>query len=154
MEVMQPALTICERSGKWATAWRQAARGSASQVPVREVRGFDECRQALAQARAGFVLVELTGENVADLCDFLNRLQFERPAVRIAVLAERGLEAYELIVRELGAIHFVDSPRSLVPLVNVIQRYLASQPRPQASMREQIWERLPWGATIKNHGEC
>jgi hypothetical protein len=145
---MQPVLTICERTGKWATAWRRTTRGAAWRVPLQEVRGLDECREALAPVRAGFVLVEMTGDNIAGLCKFLDRLQFDYPAARAAVLAQRGLDAYELIVRELGAIHFVDSPRRLAPLVGVVQRYLASQPSPQASAGEQIWERLPWKPAV------
>ncbi|HEY5314056.1 MAG TPA: hypothetical protein VIK18_16110 [Pirellulales bacterium] len=141
---MQPELIICEQSGQWAAAWRRAARGSRWDIPLREARSLDACRQVLADARAGFVLVELTGDNAVGVLEFQDRLGCEYPAVRAAVLAQRGNEAYEPLARELGAIHFIDSPRRLAPLVDAVGRYLASQPLPEESLRQQIWRRLPW----------
>jgi hypothetical protein len=145
---MQPALTICERTGKWAVAWRRAARGADSQSPLHEVRGLEECRQAVSAAQAGFVLLEMTAENLAQLFEMLAWLQFDYPSVRAAVLADRGLGDYELTARQLGAIHVVDSPRRLAPLTGVVRRFLASLPQPQLDTREEIWQRLPWKPAI------
>ncbi|HEX3656607.1 MAG TPA: hypothetical protein VHV55_12400 [Pirellulales bacterium] len=148
---MQPELIICEQSGQWAAAWRRAARASHWDIRLREARSLDACRQVLADARAGFVLVELTGDSAVAVLEFLDRLACDYPDARAAVLAQRGNEVYELLARELGAIHFIDSPRRLAPLVDVVGRYLASQPLPEESLRQQIWRRLPWksAATAK-----
>lgn len=141
---MQPELIICEQFGQWAAAWQRASRRSRWDIPLREARSLEACRQSLADARAGFVLVELTSANAVAVLEFLDRLPCDNPAVRAAVLAQRGNEAYEPLARELGAIDFIDSIRRLAPLVDVVGRYLASQPRSQESLRETIWQRLPW----------
>jgi hypothetical protein len=141
---MQPEFIICEQSGQWAAAWRRAARGSRWRIPLREARGVEQCRQSLTEARAGFVLVELRGDNTVGVLEFLDRLPCDCPAGRAAVVAQRGSEAYEPLARELGAIHFIHSSRQLAPLVEVVGRYLASQPLPQEGVRQQIWRRLPW----------
>ncbi|HEX4149112.1 MAG TPA: hypothetical protein VHY20_08995 [Pirellulales bacterium] len=137
-------MTICERTGQWGVAWRHAARGPGLPIPLGEVRSLEECRQAIGSQRAGFLLLEMTADNVVPLLELLAWLQFDFPGIRAAVLAGRGLEDYTLVARQLGAIHVVDSPRSLAPLVELVRRFLASLPRRPLSTREEMWQRLPW----------
>lgn len=141
---MQPELIICEQTGRWADAWRRAASRSRRQMPVHEVRSTDDCRRRLRDARAGFVLVEMTRETAVQALELLDWLQRACPAARAAVVAERGCERVESLAREYGAIHFVNSPRRLSPLVDVVGRYLAALPPVEQSVGDQVWQRLPW----------
>ena len=49
------------------------------------------------------------------------------------------------VLREAGAVHFVDSIRRVAPLARLACRHLAQVPPPQQSLSERIWTNLPWG---------
>lgn len=152
---MQPELIICEQTGQWAAAWRRMGQRSGRQLPLREVRRIEECRRLLSGEQlatmpnrqavaAAFVLVELTADNAAEALELLDWLQFDWMAARAAVLARRDCRQYEFLAREMGAVHYVDSPRRLKPLVRVVERWLAQQSSPEEAFGESIWRRLPW----------
>jgi hypothetical protein len=64
---------------------------------------------------------------------------------RVVVLAQRGLEDYEELVRELGAAAFVTSPRDLRPIVRLARGHLAAAPVEESNMIDRIRAQLPWG---------
>jgi hypothetical protein len=49
------------------------------------------------------------------------------------------------LVREAGAVHFVDSVRQVGLLARLAWRHLAQVPPPQQTLTERIWAGLPWG---------
>jgi hypothetical protein len=145
---MQPAaLIVCERTGNWAAAWRRAFGRSPlgqPQVPIVETRSLDECRQSLRLSPASFVSLELTAANLDSICELLSSLERQFPAAIAVVTAARSLDGCEPIVRELGALHFVSSPRALPSLASIVRRHLARQPRPDRDPAERIRASLPW----------
>jgi hypothetical protein len=81
---------------------------------------------------------------VENLLARLPTIEREFPLARVAVVAGRRLAAYELAVREAGAVHFTCSGRGLRPLVDIVCRHLAAVPQSPSSLVEQVWASLPW----------
>lgn len=134
-----PRVIACERSGRWAAALRREL------VEVYETRGLAECWEMLARWPASFLVVELPEHDVAPLVDYLAMLEREFPLARAAVVADRRRQAYQWLLREAGAVHFVTSPRELATLAQAIRRHLERAPTPQLSLAQQVWAELPWG---------
>lgn len=149
-------LIVCERTGRWAIALRREL-GEAG-VPVSEARSLADCWDALAEAPGSFAIVELSVANADSLLGRLARLEHDFPLARIAVVAERGLAAYEWLMREAGAVHFTCSPRRLGRLAQLACRHLAVSPAPPQSLGGRLWEALPWkreegrGARVQGSG--
>lgn len=143
-------LIVCERSAHWAVALRRELVHTG--VRVWETRSLTQYWDALADAPASFVVVELTAAAADDLLRRMARLPREFPLVRAAVVADRSLADYEWLLRESGAVHFTCSPRQVAPLAETACRHLAQVPVPQQSLTERIWNSLPWEGTEENKG--
>jgi hypothetical protein len=137
-------LIVCERTGRWAVALRRELAGMG--IRVWETRLLDDAWSELAQSPASFLVLEL--ENAHALEPLLHGLmQSARsfPRARVAIAAERSMAAYEWLLREAWAVHFIDSTRQMGPLATLACRHLAQVPPPQQSISERIWAALPWG---------
>ena len=134
-------LVICEATGRWAAALRLALEGQAARVV--ETRSLAECGERIAELSAALVAVELTPSNLDAVLDWLLSAERSFPESRIVMLADRGLEEYELLARELGAVHFTTSPRSLAELVPLVRAAGAARST-QQGLTEQILADLPW----------
>jgi hypothetical protein len=167
-------LIVCERNGRWAVALRREL--TASGVRVWETRTLAGCREELEQSPASFVVLEVAGD-LPGLLRFLVRQSQDFPAARLAAVAakgERGERREERgekqgaplpsplsplpsplpwLLREAGAVHFVDSLRQVGPLARLACRHLAQVPPPQQSLTERIWANLPWGEGRGERGE-
>ncbi len=89
--------------------------------------------------------MEVLPQNLVAAAKALGDWSHRFPQARFLVLAARGLEPYELLLREAGALHVVFSPRSLDPLLRLIRRHLARAPQPELTLEESVWAGLPWG---------
>lgn len=134
---------IAERSGGWADAMRVELAETG--VRLWEAGPRPELAEVVAEAPGSFLVLELTPKNAAWLLDALVDLQRAWPRVRAAVVAGRSLGAWQWLMREAGAVHFLTSPRQLAPLVDLACRHLAAAPVPQQTFSERIWASLPWG---------
>lgn len=149
-------MIVCERTGQWAVAWRQAWRraappgGEPRELPLIETRSPAECLATLAACPAAFVLIELAAASCEQNLELLLQISLLDRQATAAVAAERPLAEYEWLVRELGAVHFLTSPRELSPLCRMASRYAVLLPdvksRDEVDGDEHIWNRLPWGA--------
>jgi hypothetical protein len=114
-------------------------------VRVWETRSLADCWDELTKSPASFLIVELA-HDLAPLLQRLARLPRTFPAARAAVVSERSLAAYEWLLREAGAVHFLLSPREVAPLARMACRHLAQAPSSPQSLTERIWTTLPWGS--------
>jgi DNA-binding NtrC family response regulator len=144
-------LVFCERSGRWAVAWRRlwardfhGGRG-ANSIRVVETRSVSECLETLAEMPAAFVAIELTAKSADKALELLVELITRFRDSAAAALAENELADYEWLAREIGAVHFVSSPRQLPSMVDVVRRHAERTPEPELELRQEIWARLPWG---------
>jgi hypothetical protein len=112
---------------------------------------LDDCFAELAASPASFVVLELGGD-VAEVLRRLVRQPREFPGARVAVVAERRQAAYEWLMREAGAVHFLCSPRRVGPLAQMACRHLAQVPPLQQNITERIWASLPWTGRMKEEG--
>lgn len=140
---MTARLTIVERSGHWAAAMRVEL--AATGVRLWEAGPRPNLQELMAEAPAGFLVLELTRKNAARVLDTLVELHRSWRGARAAVVADRSLADWEWLMREAGAVHFLTSPRKLGPLVDLACRHLAAAPVPQQTLSERIWAGLPWG---------
>ena len=101
--MIRPDVIVCELSGIWATALR---RYLPDEIRLRQTHRLAECADELAESPDSLLALELTRENLSGLLDLLAGLGKKFPRARAVVLAERGWEPYESLVREAGAVHF------------------------------------------------
>jgi len=133
---------VCEQTGRWAVALRRELADRS--VPLVETRSLADCGDALRRSPASLVVLELTERSAARLVDWMFRLERDFPVARAAVVARPSMAAWEGLLREAGAVHFATSVRRLRPLAGVALRHLDQAPRPQWTVTEWIWARLPW----------
>lgn len=144
-------LIVCERTGAWAAAWRQWERRRAAvaqreppHVRCLETRSAAECLEQLAETPASFVLIELTTASRERALELLSQIALRHRAALPAVAAGRELADHEWLVRELGAVHFIISPREMPALGRMIERYAQRAPEVELELEERIWAELPW----------
>jgi len=149
---MQPVTFVfCERTGRWAVAWRRAwartLRDAGGDAPMRvvETRSVSECRETLAEMPSAFVAIELTPTGADKALELLAEVMTRFRDSAAAVLAEDDLAEYEWLAREIGAAHFISSPRQLPSLVGIVRRHAERTPAQELELPQEIWARLPWG---------
>jgi hypothetical protein len=111
---------------------------------MRQTRGLGECAAELADAQSSLVVLELTRQNFSGVLRLVSELGRKHPVARAIVLAERGLEDYEWLLREAGAIHFTSSPRELAGLERLVRNHFRRLPVIPTTLAAQVWETLPW----------
>ena len=116
-----------------------------------EARTNENCLAELAQSPAAIVGVELCDAMRERALELLSTIAERYPACRVIVLADRSMRHYEWLTRELGAVHFVASPRQLASLATIVGRHwdqaatsVDSDAESHRSV-EDIWRSLPWG---------
>ncbi|MBM4088470.1 MAG: hypothetical protein FJ276_03435 [Planctomycetes bacterium] len=140
-------MIVCERSEKWTVALR---RGLGDDMPrLLETRSLDACWREVAANPGSFVVVECLETNLEQVARWLKRLSARFPGARAAVVSERGLQPCEWLLREAGAVHVAFSTRETGPLVRILRRHMAAMPAPDTSLRQQLWDRLPWGGEFE-----
>ena len=142
----RPALIVCEPSGLWATALRQAS--AAQPLPLVETRRPVEVLRQLADAPASMLALAWSAER-AELTEVADRVGRRFPRAQWVALVDRRRSNDGWLARELGAIHVCHSPRQVDVVVRLARRHLG----PRAALRhwpamddriEQIWQTLPW----------
>lgn len=143
----KPGVIVCERSGAWATAIR---RYLPAEIRLRQTRGLAECAAELSAAPQSLLALELTPGNLAGVLGLLSGLGRKFPLAAAVVLAERGLERYEWLLREAGAVHFTASPREPDDLARLAIRHFSRISPPRAHFAAQIWDALPWSEAARS----
>jgi hypothetical protein len=139
--MIKPGVIVCERTGIWATALRRCLP---EEIRLRQTRRLAECVDALAEAPDSLLALELSRSNLSAVLDLLAGLGQKFPRARAVVLAERGCEPYEWLVREAGAVHFTSSPRESETVARLVSRHRETIPASRASAVALIWDSLPW----------
>ena len=135
-------LIVCERTGKWAVAFRRAPRiGS---LRVYETRSREECRDEVQCSPASLVAIEATTANLDQVLDWLVQMRRDFPLCRVVVLGTRGLQGSQWLLREAGAAHTVCSPRHIDAVVKLAWRHFAATAAEDHSIRGLVWGRMPW----------
>jgi hypothetical protein len=140
--VSQQGVILNERGGAWTAAVR---RQLPAEVRLYPARGLGECAAELAQHPGSLLALELTERNAMHVVALVDRMSRRFPGAVLIVLAQRGLEGFEGLCREAGAIYFTNSPRALAGLKGIVRRHFERAFKPPAlSLAEQTWNDLPW----------
>lgn len=143
---MPHRLILCEKTSRWAVAFRRAVRGPLGQqsASIVETRSLAQCGQQLSAAPASIVAVETTADNLEALVGVLPGWLRRFPHSRAIALLDESLAAAELLLREAGAIAIFDSPSQAAAAVRLVRRHLARIPREAVPLEEAIAAGLPW----------
>jgi hypothetical protein len=141
-EMPSPRLILCEKTERWAAAFR-AALGK-SQQQLLETRSLPGCEEALAASPASFIAIEVTASNLEATLDFVGRISSHYPnAALVALLSPETLAAAPLL-REAGAIDVAASVLEAPRLARLAQRHHQLAPLEPLAPRQFLAERLPW----------
>ena len=139
---MTARLILCEKTGRWAAAFRRAA--AAGELPIRETRSLEQLERELEQLPSSVAAIEINSASAARIGSQLAGWRVRFSAARFVLLAETDVAASEPELREAGACHVVYSSRDLAATVELIRRHLARAPRPELSLEDSILASLPW----------
>lgn len=142
------SLIACEATGRWAAALRRELPRGVSLV---ETRSLSEMWQRLADCPNAVVVLEATPEKIEPTLAALLRIGREFPQALSMVLADRTLLAWEDAVREAGAAHFINSPRRLPEMGEIVRRRMQSFSESaldaggeDQAIEQRIFATLPW----------
>lgn len=133
---------VSEQTRTWATALRCGLGADAGRVI--EVRGWDATLDALRAAPASIVVTEVANIDLVTWAERCTTIQLVFPQARWLVVGESELWDCELDWLQLGAVSLVDSPRAITRVLPNIRRHLQQHPPARRSLRQRIWEQLPW----------
>jgi hypothetical protein len=138
---------VCEQAGDWTHSLRRWL----PDVSVFETRILFEIWDRLETDQTSIVGIEFSTAKADAILAAIVRINRNFPRSRCIVLLPRALRAWDLAVREAGAIHVVYSPRDLRPLGQLLRRHELNRPPVDATTREtphsleaQILASLPW----------
>lgn len=140
-------LILCERSGRWADSLRR--HRLCDELRLIETRSLAETEGRLVETSSALVGLELSAATIGAVAEWISRRPANLGAKAVFVFAQRGLRAYELLCREAGAVHFVDSELELFALAAMFDRYLsdpafAKLNADELPLAERIRASLPW----------
>jgi DNA-binding response OmpR family regulator len=140
--MLEARVIVCERDGKWAVGLRRVLGPAGPRVF--ETRSLNECWQELEKSPASFLALELLPGGEETLLRRLLDLGQRFRHAHAVVLSQRGLEQREWLLREAGSLHVVLAPSDLPAVAGLVRRHLQQVPRPERTLREAVWDRLPW----------
>lgn len=135
-------LIVCERTGRWAVAFRRAL--GKREIAILESRSLSACESPLAENPAAIVAVEATASNLEAVLVALPKWQRRFADCRIIVLAAAELAAAEHLLREAGAMSVLYSTRHVPAAANLVVRHGARCPATEQPLESLIQNRLPW----------
>jgi hypothetical protein len=138
-------LVVCEKSVHWARAWRRECSPGAALFVAATI---DDAWQQLEVWPHGALAIELRPQNAPQTIELLARIELQLPHVLCVAHLSPSLAAWELLLREAGAMEIVYSARRLPPAATLVERHLARAPRPSLSLVDRLWQRVPWSAGV------
>jgi hypothetical protein len=140
--MIKPRIILRERSRAWAPA---LARRLPGDFCLRQTRGLGAAAAELDEAPTSLLALELTRQDFTGVLALVSEIGHKFSRARVIILAERGLDDYEWLFREAGAVYFTSSPRELPGLADLVRRHFRRLPTlPAASLAAQVWDTLPW----------
>jgi hypothetical protein len=162
---------ICERSSRWAAAFRVAfhrdRRSNECQLRLIEVRSLNELSENLANRPASLAAIEIRRANFGTILNWLAAETKKSAAVRCVALLDHSLlpnpwdaaasdsNSFDDIcnaLREAGAVDVISSSRRLASAIELGRRHVTAIPQKTArrdaekSFAANAWAALPWQA--------
>jgi hypothetical protein len=150
MNGRSPSWIVCELSGRWIAALRQAIDRSMQKNAhrnskvIRETRTLADFKAAHQERPATLGLVEVRIESFPAVLDLLSSETMRRMPI-VALLHDLLPED---ALREAGALAVIDSPRRIASVLDLANRISTMQSHPNAAESRPIadwaWATLPW----------
>ena len=148
----QADLIVCERRDRLTQTLRSALlrRGvdrselTGRKSWLRQRSGVAAVRSLLVELPASLLVIETTPGNLKEVLTLFLELSTRWPAARAVAVIDESMAACRHAVREAGAIHVVDASCELEAVADMALTHFARQPQPVLTLREEIWETLPW----------
>jgi hypothetical protein len=137
-----PRFIVCEKTGRWAVAFRRALGYEARQMI--EVRSILGCETILAQHPASIIAVEITAGNLDTLVVAVPGWLRNFPHCRVMALAAADLASAETLLREAGAVAVLQSTREAPAACRLIERHFEAVPAADLPLEQAIESSLPW----------
>jgi hypothetical protein len=135
-------LILCEKTGRWAVAFRRALADEARQMI--EVRSILGCETMLAQHPASLVAIEITAGNLDAVVGAFPGWLRNFPHCRVMALAAADLASAETLLREAGAVAVLQSTRDAPAACRLIERHFEAVPATDLPLEQAIEATLPW----------
>lgn len=139
------AFIVYEKTGKWARCLRRRLDDKA--LEVHEVRNVQACRELLSAAPKSMVAREIKGDalSAGQAIDQMLLLGTEFPGMKWIVLGDRTVQTCELMLRELGAAHFIDSTRRAGEVADIVERHLKNtEAILSTGLTDRLRKQIPW----------
>ena len=136
------SLILCERTGRWAVAFRRALGGRCT--AVKESRSLAACAAHLVEQPASVVAVEVTAANLERVLAAVPAWQRRHPQCRFVALLAEELAAAEELLREAGAVDVLHRAREVPQAAKLVVRHLDAAPADDVPLEQAIVSRLPW----------
>ena len=140
--MFRSSLIICERTGRWAVAFRRALGDRRNAIT--ESRSLAACAAQLAAQPASVVAIEVTAANLERVLAAVSAWQRRHPQCRIVALVAEGLGAAEDLLREAGAVGVLHRAREVPQAAKLVVRHVDAAPSDDVPLEQAIVSRLPW----------
>jgi hypothetical protein len=148
----QADLIVCERRDRLTHTLRSAllrrgidrAELTGRKTWLRQRSGMAAVRSLLAELPASLVVLETTPGNLKEVLRLLVELPMLWPAARAVAAIDETTAPCRSGLREAGAIHVVQELWELDAVADMALAHFARQPKPVLTLKQEIWEALPW----------
>lgn len=143
---------VCERTSRWASAFRMALASGEMPFRLRELRHLTELDAELAARPTALAAIEVHRGNFAPLLAWLPVARDRHGRARCVALVDRSLaddiDALCDALIEAGAQAIATSPRCLDAVVDLAARHAetAGKIGENTSLVDRVWASLPWQA--------
>jgi hypothetical protein len=135
-------LILCERTGRWAVAFRRAL--GVRRTAVTETRSLAACTARLSEQPASVVAVEVTAANLERVLAAVPAWQRRHPQCRFVALVAEELAAAEDLLREAGAVDVLHRAREVPQAARLVVRHMDAAPADGVPLEQAIASKLPW----------
>ncbi len=135
-------IVVCEKNGQWA---RQFGRLKFSQRII-ETRSLEDCVHTIQKHPGCLVAVEVQPRAFRRLADWMWYVREHQPRAAVIAIAPHVDDEVGWCLRQLGAVHVINSTLDLRQSRRLIERHLSRFRELPLSLEERIWNNLPWRA--------
>jgi hypothetical protein len=134
-------LVVCERTDKWVAAWR---RELGTAAVAAETRTVEDAAAALRERPHGAVALEIEVAQLPQMVAQVAHWQRKFPHIYVVAQLTSDMRVWTGLLREAGAALVLTSTREVPAAAQQLQQHFARAPRPALSLREELWQKLPW----------
>ncbi|MCA9217996.1 MAG: hypothetical protein KDB27_33225, partial [Planctomycetales bacterium] len=140
-----PAFILLERSGANAICFRRYF----SNCPIVETRSWVDCGAELDNRPGSVAGISVQRSEWAAVAARIANLRIERRNVAVVGLVDRNdfrssTSGAVQLLYEFGCGFVAESPFDIPYAARFVTRHLAQQPQRTATIRERIWQDMPW----------